>query len=61
MLDDEVLKAAIEENSSQTCGEIVEGFQVSEETVRLHLHRIGEAYKFSKWVPYTLSAANKEQ
>ena len=61
MLDDDVLKAAIEEDSSLTCDELAERFHVSAETVRLHLHGIGKSYRLSKWVPHTLSAANKEQ
>ena len=60
-LDNKALKAAIEQESSQTCGELAERFQVSDETVRLHLQRIGKAYKLSKWVPHTLSQANKDQ
>ncbi|GFX14830.1 uncharacterized protein TNCV_1485721 [Trichonephila clavipes] len=39
--DDESLQAVIEENSSQTCGEIARQFNASSETVRLHLHRLG--------------------
>lgn len=41
VLDDEAMKAAIVDNSSQTCGELAETSQTSDETVRLHLHRIG--------------------
>ncbi|XP_035205601.1 histone-lysine N-methyltransferase SETMAR-like [Stegodyphus dumicola] len=60
-LDDEALRATIESDSSQTCGELAAHFQVSVETIRLHLRRIGKAYKLSKWVPYSLSDANKQQ
>lgn len=55
------MKAAIEEDNNWTCGKLAEHFLVSDETVRLHLHRIGKAYKFSKWVPYTLSESNKQR
>ncbi|GFV23932.1 transposable element Tcb1 transposase [Trichonephila clavipes] len=40
VLDDEALQAAIEEDSSQTCGELGRQFNTSSETVRLHLHRL---------------------
>ncbi|XP_076049305.1 histone-lysine N-methyltransferase SETMAR-like [Oratosquilla oratoria] len=42
VLNDGVLKAAIEEDSSLTCGELPRQFNVSDETVRLHLHRLGK-------------------
>jgi len=61
VLDDEALKAAIEEDSGLTCDKLAERFRVSVETVRLHLHGIGKSYRLSKWVLHTLSAANKEQ
>jgi len=61
VLDDEALKAAIEEDSDLMCEELAERFHVSAEIVRLHLNRIGKSYRLSKWVPHTLSAANKEQ
>lgn len=61
VLDDEALKAAMQEDNSQTCGELTKYFQVSDETVRLHLHCIGKTYKLSKWVPHILLGANKQQ
>ena len=60
-LDNEALQAAIEEDSSLTCGELARQFNVSDETVRLHLHRLGKAYKLSKWVPHTLLDVHKKQ
>ncbi|GFX25469.1 histone-lysine N-methyltransferase SETMAR [Trichonephila clavipes] len=61
-LDDEVLQAVIEENSSQTCGEHTRQFNTSSETVILHLHRLGKTYRcihiqsvltsYEKWVLY---------
>lgn len=41
VLDDETLKAAIE-NRSQTCGELAERFQVSYKIVSFAVHREGE-------------------
>ncbi|XP_035223455.1 histone-lysine N-methyltransferase SETMAR-like [Stegodyphus dumicola] len=59
-LHDEAL-SVIQSDSSQTCGELAAHFQVFNETIRLHLHPIGKAYKLSKWVPHSLSDANKQQ
>ena len=61
VLNDRGLKAAIEEGSSLTCGELARQFNVSDETVRLHLHRLDKAYKLSKWVPHTLLEVPKGQ
>ncbi|GFT13615.1 histone-lysine N-methyltransferase SETMAR [Trichonephila clavipes] len=44
-LDDEALHAAIEEDRSQTCGELARQFNTSSETVRLHLHRLVVHYE----------------
>ncbi|XP_035232821.1 histone-lysine N-methyltransferase SETMAR-like [Stegodyphus dumicola] len=60
-LNNEALRAAIESDSSQTCGERSARIQVSDETIRLRLHRIEKAHKLSKWIPHSLSDANKEQ
>ncbi|GFT41603.1 histone-lysine N-methyltransferase SETMAR [Trichonephila clavipes] len=54
-LYDEALQAAIEEDSSQTCGD------TSSETVRLHLHCLGKTYRLSKWIPHTLLEVHKHQ
>lgn len=52
VLDDDALKAAIEEeDNSQTSGKLAKCFQFSDEMVQHHL--------FSKWVPYTLLEANE--
>ena len=59
VLNDRTLKAAIEEDSSLTCGEFARQFNVSDETIRLHLHRLGKANKLSKWVPHTLLQVHK--
>ncbi|GFV71777.1 histone-lysine N-methyltransferase SETMAR [Trichonephila clavipes] len=60
-LEDEALQASIEEDSSQTCGELARQFNTSSETVRLHLHRLGKTYRLSKWVLYTLLEVHKRQ
>ena len=61
VLNDEVLKVAIEQDSSLTCGELARQFNISDETVRLHLHCLGKAYKLSKWVLHTLLEVHKRQ
>ena len=60
-LDLEQLQGAIEKDSSQTCQELARRFRVSDETVRVHLHKLGKSWKMSKWVPHELSAANRLQ
>ncbi|GFX25890.1 histone-lysine N-methyltransferase SETMAR [Trichonephila clavipes] len=60
-LDDVALQAAIEKDSSQTCGELARQFNTSSETARLHLHRLGKTYRLSKWVPHTLLEVHKHQ
>ncbi|GFS43956.1 histone-lysine N-methyltransferase SETMAR [Trichonephila inaurata madagascariensis] len=58
-LDDEALQAAIEEDSSQTYGELARQFNTSSQTV--NLHRLGKTYRLSKWVPHTLLEVHKQQ
>ncbi|GFY53962.1 histone-lysine N-methyltransferase SETMAR [Trichonephila inaurata madagascariensis] len=60
-LDDEALQAAIEEESSQTCGEFARQFNTFIEMVRLHLHHLGKTYRLSKRVPHTLLEVHKQQ
>lgn len=59
-LDEEQLKQAIEEDSSLTCQESAERFNVSDETIRRHLHQLGKTWRLSKWVPHQLTDANKQ-
>lgn len=61
VLNDEALKASIEEDNTQTCGELSERFQAYGETVRLPLYRIGKMYNLTKWVLHTLTEASKHQ
>ncbi|PRD32311.1 UNVERIFIED_CONTAM: Histone-lysine N-methyltransferase SETMAR [Trichonephila clavipes] len=60
-LDEEPLQVAIEEDSSQTCGELARQSNISSKMVRLHLHRLGKMYRLSKWVPHTLLEVHKQQ
>lgn len=60
-INDDDIKLAIEQDSSQTCQALALRFNVSDETVRMHLHHLGKRWKLSKWVPYELNEANKLQ
>ena len=61
VVNNEDIKLAIEQDSSQTCQDLALRFNVSDETIRLHLHQLGKRWKLSKWVPYELSETNKLQ
>ncbi|GFV23685.1 hypothetical protein TNCV_3425901 [Trichonephila clavipes] len=50
--DDEALQAAIKEDSSQMCGELARQFNTSNETVRIHLHRLVSSVP---WLPIRYS------
>lgn len=58
-IDNDVLRRKIDENPSLTCEKLAEDLNVSDETIRRHLHNIGKVRKLNKWVPYELSMANK--
>ncbi|GFT68050.1 histone-lysine N-methyltransferase SETMAR [Nephila pilipes] len=60
-LNDEEFQAAIEKDSSLTRGELAKQFNVTNETVILHLHLLGKKYRLSKWVPRMLLEAHKKQ
>lgn len=55
VIDNEELRAVIENDSKLTCQELSQMFSVSDETIRLHLHQLGKSWKLSKWVPHELS------
>lgn len=58
---DEALKAVIEEDNSETYGELTEYYQISDKTVILHLHFIWKAPKLRRWVTDTQSEVNTQQ
>ncbi|GJQ82162.1 hypothetical protein Trydic_g5999 [Trypoxylus dichotomus] len=47
IINNEDLKQVGEANSSTTCLELAQRFDVSDERIRLHLHRLGKTLKFS--------------
>lgn len=61
VIDNEELKAEIELDTKQSCQVLAERFNVSDETIRLHLHQLGRTFKLSQWVPHELTADNKIQ
>ncbi|CAK9804076.1 Histone-lysine N-methyltransferase SETMAR [Anthophora quadrimaculata] len=58
-LNTDELRIMIETNPNLTCQVLAQRFQVSDETIRLHLHKMGKKWKLSKWVPHDLSSENK--
>lgn len=61
-IDDEKLqKEKIEADSKLTCQILAEKFNVSFETVRLHLQKLGKSYRLGCWVPHELSYFHKMQ
>jgi histone-lysine N-methyltransferase SETMAR len=61
IIDDNELKATNQTDSCKTRQELAERFNVSSETICLHLHCIGKVYKLNKWIPHKLTADNKLQ
>ncbi|GBP12952.1 Histone-lysine N-methyltransferase SETMAR [Eumeta japonica] len=45
LVDDEELKAIVEEHPSQTTSELAEGFDVNDKTIFIHLKQIGKEKK----------------
>src|SRR5713101_8845727 len=60
-INDDDLCATIELNSSLTCQELSLKYNVSDECIRSHLHKLGKRWKLSKWVPHDLTVSNKLQ
>ena len=61
IVNNEDIKLAIEQDSGQTCQNLALRFNVSDETIHLHLHQLGKRWKLSKWVSYELSETNQLQ
>lgn len=54
-IDDDVLKAVVEANPSQSTRELAAKFHVSIPTILHHLKKIGKVKKLDKWVPHELN------
>ena len=50
IVNNEDIKLASEQDSSQTCQDLALRFNVSDETICLHKHQLGKCWKLSKWV-----------
>ena len=60
VVDDSILREAIELDPGQTCQQLADKFCVDEETIRLHLHQIGKVWRPCKWVPHALTERQKQ-
>lgn len=61
VVDDSLLRAAIEANPYQSTRELAERFEVDQKTIFNHLHAMGKVCKFSQWVPHNLSDADRRR
>jgi len=60
-VDNDVLKATVEADPSQSARELALIFGVSKQTILTHLAQIGKVRKLDKWVPHELNDAQKER
>ncbi|GFU04236.1 histone-lysine N-methyltransferase SETMAR [Nephila pilipes] len=60
-LDDEDLQAAIEEDSRLKCNEYAKQFNISDETIKLHLYLLGKMYRLFKGALHILLEVHKRQ
>ncbi|KAK6736626.1 hypothetical protein RB195_019367 [Necator americanus] len=58
VVDDELLKKAIESDPTRTTRKLALEFGCSNSTIDEHLHTIGKTNRCSKWVPLKLSDEN---
>ena len=59
-VDNDVLKATVEANSSQSARELSLMYNVSKQTILTHLAQIGKVKKLDEWIPRELTDARKE-
>jgi len=59
IIENDNIKEAVESNSSATCADLAQMFNLSAECIRLRLHQMGKTWKLSKWIPHDLSEDNK--
>ncbi|GFS69317.1 histone-lysine N-methyltransferase SETMAR, partial [Nephila pilipes] len=60
-VDDDVLKATMEANSSRSARELLLMYNVSKQTILTHLAQIGKVKKLDKWIPHELTDVQKER
>ncbi|KAG9433306.1 histone-lysine N-methyltransferase SETMAR-like [Apis mellifera carnica] len=51
LIDDDVVKAMLEQDPFLTTSEIVERLNSAQQTISDHIRKIGLVWKYSRWVP----------
>ena len=55
IVDDEVIRNLIEEDTCQTSRELAKKLDITYSTALRHVHSIGKVRKMDKWVPHELT------
>lgn len=58
VIDDDIIKAMIDQNPFLTTSEIAERVNSRQQTISDHIRKLGLVYKYSRWVPHELSESN---
>ena len=58
LIDDDVVKAMLEQDSFLTTSEIAERLNSAQQTISDHIRKIGLVWKYSRWVSHELSQKN---
>ena len=58
LIDDDVVKAMLEQDPFPTTSEIAERLNSAQRTISDHIRKIGLVWKYSRWVPRELSRKN---
>ena len=58
LIDDDVVKAMLEQDPFPTTSEIAERLNSAQRTISDHIRKIGLVWKYSRWVPRELSWKN---
>ena len=58
LIDDDVVKAMLEQDPFLTTSEIAERLNSAQRTISDHIRKIGLGWKYSRWVPHELSQKN---
>ncbi|XP_026301197.1 histone-lysine N-methyltransferase SETMAR-like [Apis mellifera] len=58
LIDDDVVKAMLEQDPFLTTSEIAQRLNSAQQTISDHIRKIGLVWKYSRWVPHELSQKN---
>ena len=58
LIDDDVVKTMLEQDPFLTTLEIAERLNSAQQTILVHIRKIGLVWKYSRWVPHELSQKN---